>query len=170
MGYQESIIPVDNLASVAGIDKAVREAEELKVLEYLDCICAARAKRDLYRGYWFGRPLSDVKDGEVPEAKKGDLFAVVAGARLYQPFWWTDCIAGIDELGYSGLLEDIPLEEAYKESALNPDDAWKMECFMRRSLSESYELAVGARRPIKLPDKYASQEPEESFPFEDIPF
>ena len=172
MGRQESLISVENLAAVAGIDKAIRESEEVKTLEYLDCFCAARATRDLYRGDWFGmRSLSDVKDGEKPIVKEGDLFAVVGGARLYQPFLWIDCIAGLHELGYSQLLEDIPLEKAYEEADLDPESAWKAECFMRTSLNRSYRFAMKGESPIELPEKYLLEEElEESCYADEIPF
>ena len=45
MGRRESIISVNGLAGGANIDKAVRESEEFKVLEYLDRVCAARIWR-----------------------------------------------------------------------------------------------------------------------------
>ena len=172
MGRQESLISVKNLAAVAGIDRAVRESEELKVLEYLDCVCAARAKQDLFHDHTFCgmRPLSDVREGEKPIAKKGDLFAVVVGARLYQPFLWIDCIAGLDEVGYPALVEDIPLEEAYKEAELNPEAAREAECFMRRSLNESYSCVMKGEHPIELPEEFALSEQEQSESPYDIPF
>ena len=154
MGYQESLIRVSNLAEVSGICRAIDESEELKTLEYLVCCCAARAKRDLFQGDVFGmRKLSDVPEGELPIIREGDLFAVVAGARLYQPFLWIDCIVGIDELGYDELLEDIPLADAHRNAELHPDSARKAEVLMRRSLNESYTFAMRGRHPIALPSE-----------------
>ena len=49
MGYQESLIRVNSLAEIAGIEKAINESEEVKTLEYLVCLCGAKAKHDLYR-------------------------------------------------------------------------------------------------------------------------
>lgn len=152
MGYQESLISVSSLAEVAGICRAIEESEELKTLEHLVCCCATRAKCDLYYGGVFGmRKLSDIPEDETPIVHAGDLFAVVAGARLYQPFLWIDSIAGIDELGYSELFDDIPLEAAHAEGALHPDDARKAEILMRRSLNRSYTMAMNGEHPIKLP-------------------
>lgn len=84
MGYQESLIRVSSLAEIAGIEKAIAESEEVQTLEYLVCICGAKAKVDLYRDNTFtaSRPLSDIKPNEEPIIRAGDLFAVVAGARL----------------------------------------------------------------------------------------
>lgn len=152
MGYQESLIFVSNLAEVAGICRAIEESEELKTLEYLVCCCASRAKRDLYEGDVFGmRKLSDIPEDEAPIIHAGDLFAVVAGARLYQPFLWIDSIAGIHELGYGELFDDIPLEAARVEGALHPDDARRAEIFMRKSLNQSYTLIMRGEHPITLP-------------------
>ena len=95
MGYQESLISVDCLAEVAGIDSAIRGSEEVKTLEYLNCYCATRARCDMYWGGWLGGPLSSVSETEQPITKASSLFAVVGGARLYQPFLWIDCIAGM---------------------------------------------------------------------------
>lgn len=47
MGYQESLIRVNSLAEIAGIEKAIAESEELRTLEYLVCVCGAKAKGDL---------------------------------------------------------------------------------------------------------------------------
>lgn len=155
MGYQESLIKVSCLAEVSGICRAIDASGELKTLECLICCCAARAKRDLYAGDYFGtRKLADVPENERPIARKGDLFAVVAGARLYQPFLWIDCIAGIDEPGYGELIEDIPLDEAHKDAELHPDAARTAEIFMRRSLNRSYSIAMGGDHPITLPSEF----------------
>ena len=109
MGYQESLIRVNSLAEIAGIEKAIAESEELRTLEYLVCVCGAKAKGDLYCDYTFtaSRPLSDIKPNEKPIVRAGELFAVVAGARLYQPFLWIDCIAGISDPGYDEIMEDF---------------------------------------------------------------
>lgn len=155
MGYQESLIKVNSLAEVAGIAKAIEESEEVNTLEYLSCCCAARAKRDIYRGSWLGRSLSDVGEDESPIDTAGSLFAVLAGARLYQPFFWIDCVAGINEQGYSTFFEDIPLEVAYKEASCHPDLAYKAECWMRRSLNRSYAIAMQGEHPIELPEEFA---------------
>ena len=174
MGRQESLIRVDCLAEVAGIEKAIRESEELRTLEYLDCVCAARARRDLYRGDWAGmRRLTDIKEGEQPIYKKGDLFAVVVGARLYQyadGFHWIDCLAGIEEPGYMYLMEDISLVEAREEAESNPEAAKKAERFMRRSLNKSYNWAMRGEDPIELPEEFALGEPNEIEDPCDIPF
>lgn len=153
MGYQESLISVSSLAEVAGICRAIEKSEELKTLEYLVCCCATRAKRDLYYGDVFGmRKLSDIPKDESPIIRTGDLFAVVAGARLYQPFLWIDNIAGISELGYHELFDDIPLDAVRAEGALHPSDARRAEILMRKSLNFSYTLAMQGEHPIKLPD------------------
>lgn len=153
MGYQESLISVSSLAEVAGICRAIEKSEELKTLEYLVCCCATRAKQDLYYGDVFGtRKLSDIPKDESPIIRTGDLFAVVAGARLYQPFLWIDNIAGISELGYHELFYDIPLDAARAEGALHPGDARRAEILMRKSLNFSYTLAMQGEHPIKLPD------------------
>ena len=155
MGYQESLIRVDTLAEVSGICRAIEESEELRTLEYLVCCCAARAKRDLFWGDEFGtRKLSDVAEDELPIIHKGELFAVVAGARLYQPFLWIDCIAGIGDAGYDELFEDIPLADAHRDAKLHPDSARKAEAFMRRSLNKSYNSAMHGKHPITLPSKF----------------
>lgn len=155
MGYQESLIRVDSLAEVSGICRAIEESEELKTLEYLVCYCAARARRDLYHGGVFGtRKVSEILEDEPPIIHKDDLFAVVAGARLYQPFIWIDSIAGISVERYSELIEDIPLEQAHLEAALHPDAARKGEVFMRRSLNRSYNMAMRGERPIELPREF----------------
>lgn len=142
MGYQESLIGVECVAEVAGIDRAIRESEEVKTLEYLVCYCAARARCDMYRGDWFGRPLSDVGESEQPIIQAGSLFAVVGGARLYQPFLWIDCIAGMESDNYADFFEDIPLDAAYGEAERNPDPAQKAEQDMRKSLKHSYDFAM----------------------------
>lgn len=157
MGYQESLIQVSSLAEVSGIWRAIEESEELKTLEYLVCCCATRANSDLYYGGMFGeRKLSEIPKDEGPIIRKGTLFAVVAGARLYQnqPFLWIDWIAGIDEAGYPELLEDIPLEKAHAEAKLHPDAAERARIFMRRSLNRSYNLAMRGEHPISLPDEF----------------
>lgn len=156
MGYQESFIPVNNLAEVSGICRAIEESEELKRLEYLVCCCAARAKTDLYYGGMFGeRRLSDIPEDEMPVIDKGTLFAVVAGARLYQPsgwgFMWIDMIAGMNDPGYSVLIEDIPLEKAHAEAKLNPNTVERARVFMRRSLNKSYNMIMRGEHPINLP-------------------
>lgn len=127
MGYQESLIRVSSLAEIAGIEKAIAESEEVQTLEYLVCICGAKAKVDLYRDNTFtaSRPLSDIKPNEEPIIRAGDLFAVVAGARLYQPFLWIDCIAGISDPGYEELMEDFPLDVPRQEAIIHPDEAKK---------------------------------------------
>lgn len=154
MGYQESLIRVNNLAEVSGICRAIEESEELKTLEYLVCCCAARATSDLYYGGVIGeRNISDIPEGEAPIVHKGDLFAVVAGARLYQPFLWIDQIAGINNPGYSELLEDIPLEKAHKEAELHPNAAERARVFMRRSLNRSYNHAMQGDHYISLPSE-----------------
>lgn len=75
MGYQESLIRVSSLAEIAGIEKAIAESEEVQTLEYLVCICGAKAKVDLYRDNTFtaSRPLSDIKPNEEPIIRAGDL-------------------------------------------------------------------------------------------------
>lgn len=159
MGYQESLIQVQSLSEVAGIDRAIKESEELRTCEYLHCYCAARARRDLYRGDWFGfRKLSDVRDDEKPIFKKGDLFAVVGGARMYQyGFHFLDWLAGISEPGYESLLEDIPLKEAYEEEARCPKASRAAEAFMRRSLNRSYNVRAGDDCKIELPEEFAGE-------------
>jgi len=154
MGYQESLIRVDSLAEVAGIEKAIEESEELKTTEYLCCCCAARAKRDIFRGSWLGRPLSDVGEDEKPVYKAGTIFALVAGARLYQPFFWIDCIAGIHDLDCSVLFETIPLEKAREEAVIHPEFARKAECWMRRSLNHSYHCFTRGKDQIVLPKEF----------------
>ncbi|MBM6907471.1 hypothetical protein [Collinsella intestinalis] len=158
MGYQESLIPVNNLAEVSGICRAIEESEELKRLEYLACCCAARARTDLYHGGMFGeRKLSDIPEDEMPVVKKGTLFAVVAGARIYQPsgwgFMWIDMIAGMRDPGYPVLVEDIPLEEAHAEAKLHPNAVERARVFMRRSLNMSYNMVMRGERPINLPSE-----------------
>lgn len=98
------------------------------------------------------RKLSDIPKDESPIIRTGDLFAVVAGARLYQPFLWIDNIAGISELGYHELFDDIPLDAVRAEGALHPSDARRAEILMRKSLNFSYTLAMQGEHPIKLPD------------------
>lgn len=156
MGYQESLIRVNSLAEIAGIEKAIAESEELQTLEYLVCVCGAKAKGDLYRDYTFtaSRPLSDIKANEKPIIRAGDLFAVVAGARLYQPFLWIDCIAGISDPGYEELMEDFPLDIPRQEAILHPDEAKNAEIFMRRSLNQSYNRVMRGERPIQLPEGF----------------
>ena len=162
MGYQESFIRVDSLAEVSGICRAIEESEELKTLEYLVCCCAARAKRDLYFDGTFGmRKIADIPENEHPFIRQGDLFAVVAGARLYQPFLWIDNITGINEVDYGELVEDIPLERAHMDAELHPDAARKAEVFMRRSLNRSYNLAMRGDRPIELPDEFVDHSDNE---------
>lgn len=142
MGYQESLISVESFAEVAGIDRAIQESEEVKTLEYLTCYCATRARCDMYRGDWFGRPLSDVSESEQPIIKAGSLFAVVGGARLYQPFLWLDCIAGMESDNYTDFFEDVSLDIAYEEAKRNPDQAQKAEQRMRKSLKRSFDVAM----------------------------
>lgn len=156
MGYQESLIRVNSLAEIAGIEKAISESEELQTLEYLVCLCGAKAKRDLYHDGTFmaSRPLSDIKADETPIVRSGELFAVVAGARLYQPFLWIDCIAGISDPGYKELLEDFPLDVPRREAIIHPHEARTAEIFMRRSLNRSYNLAMRGRHPIRLPIEF----------------
>ncbi|WP_373161548.1 hypothetical protein [Collinsella aerofaciens] len=156
MGYQESLIRVNSLAEIAGIEKAIAESEELQTLEYLVCVCGAKAKGDLYCDNTFmgSRPLSDIKPNEEPIIRAGDLFAVVAGARLYQPFLWIDCIAGISDPGYEELMEDFPLDTPRQEAILHPDEAKKAEIFMRRSLNQSYNRVMRGERPIQLPEEF----------------
>lgn len=127
MGYQESLIRVNSLAEIAGIEKAIAESEELRTLEYLVCVCGAKAKGNLYCDYTFtaSRPLSDIKPNEEPIVRAGELFAVVAGARLYQPFLWIDCIAGISDPGYDEIMEDFPLDIPRQEAIIHPDEAKK---------------------------------------------
>ncbi|OUP09765.1 hypothetical protein [Collinsella sp. An2] len=156
MGYQESFIQVSSLVEVSGICRAIEESEELKTLEYLVCCCATRANTDLYYGGMFGeRKLSEIPKDEGPIVSKGALFAVVAGARLYQyhPFLWIDWIAVLDEIGYPELLEDIPLEKAHAEAKLHPNAAERARIFMRRSLNRSYNFAMRGEHPISLPDE-----------------
>lgn len=156
MGYQESLIRVSSLAEIAGIEKAIAESEEVQTLEYLVCICGAKAKVDLYRDNTFtaSRPLSDIKPNEKPIIRAGDLFAVVAGARLYQPFLWIDCIAGISDPGYEELMEDFPLDVPRQEAIIHPDEAKKAEMFMRRSLNQSYTRVMRGEHPIQLPEEF----------------
>ena len=156
MGYQESLIRVNSLAEIAGIEKAINESEEVKNLEYLVCLCGAKAKHDLYRDSTFSacRPLNDVKTDERPIARAGELFAVVAGARLYQPFLWIDCIAGISDPGYKELIEDFPLDIPRQEAIVHPREAKTAEIFMRRSLNRSYSLAMRGEHPIQLPEEF----------------
>ena len=155
MGYQESLIQVGSLAEVSGICRAIEESEELKTLEYLVCCCAARAKCDLYcAGVFEPRIIHDMPGGKSPLIRTGDLFAVVAGARLYQPFLWIDNIAEGSAARYSELIEDIPLKRAGKEAALHPDAARKGEVFMRRSLNRSYNMAMRGEHPIDLPKEF----------------
>lgn len=142
MGYQESLINVDCIAEVAGIDRAIRESEEVKVLEYLNCYCAARARCDMYWGGWFGGPLSDVPESEQPIITADSLFAVVGGARLYQPFLWIDCIAGMESGSYADFFEDIKLEVAYEEAERNPEAMKKAELRMRKGLKRSYDTVM----------------------------
>ena len=101
------------------------------------------------------RKLSDIPQEEAPIFHKGTLFAVVAGARLYQPsgqpFFYIDMIAGIDDLEYPELLEDIPLEKAHEDAKQRPDDAERARVFMRRSLNGSYNRAMRNDRHISLP-------------------
>lgn len=163
MGYQESLIRVSRLAEVSGICRAIEESEELKRLEYLVCCCATQAKCDLYHGGMFGeRKISDVPEGEPPIIHKGDLFAVVAGARLYQPFLFIGNIAGINDVDYSQLFEDIPLELAHRDAKLHRDAARKAEVFMRRSLNRSYNFAMRGDHPIKLPDEFLDASDQKS--------
>lgn len=156
MGYQESLIRVSSLAEIAGIEKAIAESEELRTLEYLVCVCGAKAKGDLYCDYTFtaSRSLSDIKPNEEPIVRAGELFAVVAGARLYQPFLWIDCIAGISEPGYDEIMEDFPLDIPRQEAIIHPDEAKKAEIFMRRSLNQSYNRVMRDERPIQLPEEF----------------
>lgn len=155
MGYQESLIRVGSLAEVSGICHAIEESEELKTLEYLVCCCAAQAKCDLYcAGVFEPRIIHDMPGGKSPLIRTGDLFAVVAGARLYQPFIWINSIAGISVERYSELIEDIPLEQANKDAALHPDAARKGEVFTRRSLNRSYNMAMQGEHPIELPREF----------------
>lgn len=156
MGYQESLIRVNSLAEIAGIEKAIAESEELQTLEYLVCVCGAKAKVDLYRDNTFtgSRPLSDIKPNEKPIIKAGDLFAVVAGARLYQPFHWIDCIAGISDPGYKEIIEDFSLDIPRQEANIHPDEAKQAEIFMRRSLNQSYSRVMRGEHPIQLPDEF----------------
>ena len=142
MGYQESLISVDCLAEVAGIDSAIRGSEEVKTLEYLNCYCATRARCDMYWGGWLGGPLSSVSETEQPIIKASSLFAVVGGARLYQPFLWIDCIAGMGSGNYADFFEDIELEVAYEEAEREPVTAQKAERRMRKSLRHSYGFAM----------------------------
>lgn len=142
MGYQESLISVESFAEVAGIDQAIQESEEVKTLEYLTCYCATLARCDMYWGDWFGRPLSDVPESEQPIIKAGSLFAVVGGARLYQPFLWFDCIAGIESDNYADFFEDVSLDIAYEEAERNPDQAQKAERRMRKSLKRSFDVVM----------------------------
>lgn len=156
MGYQESLIRVNSLAEIAGIEKAIAESEELQTLEYLLCVCGAKAKGDLYCDNTFmgSRPLSDIKPNEEPIIRAGDLFVVVAGARLYQPFLWIDCIAGISDPGYDELMEDFPLDIPRQEAVIHPDEAKKAEIFMRRSLNQSYSRVMRGEHPIQLPEEF----------------
>ncbi|GEM_PF-1442698 len=156
MGYQESLIRVNSLAEIAGIEKAIAESEELRTLEYLVCVCGAKAKGDLYCDYTFtaSRPLSDIKPNEEPIVRAGELFAVVAGARLYQPFLWIDCIAGISDPGYDEIMEGFPLDIPRQEAIIHPDEAKKAEIFMRRSLNQSYNRVMRGKRPIQLPKEF----------------
>lgn len=156
MGYQESLIRVKCLAEVSGIHRAIEESEEVKTLEYLLCCGAARAKRDLYGspGWPEFRTFSEIKENETPLAEKGSLFAVVAGARLYQSHFWIDSLVGIDDPGYGSLLESIPLEEAYKEAELYPEAARRAEVAMRRRLNGIYTRIMKDEHPIRLPDEY----------------
>ena len=120
---------------------------------------------DLYHGGMFGeRKISDVPEGEPPIIHKGDLkdFAVVAGARLYQPFLFIDNIAGINDVDYSQLFEDIPLELAHRDAKLHRDAARKAEVFMRRSLNRSYNFAMRGDHPIKLPDEFLDASDQKS--------
>lgn len=156
MGYQESLIRVNSMAEIAGIEKAIAESEEVQTLEYLVCVCGAKAKRDLYCDNTFMgfRPLSDIKSNERPIIRAGDLFAVVAGARLYQPFLWIDCIAGISDPGYEELMEDFPLDVPRQEAIIHPDEAKNAEIFMRRSLNQSYSCVMRDELPIQLPEEF----------------
>ncbi len=156
MGYQESLIRVNSMAEIAGIEKAIAESEELQTLEYLVCVCGAKAKGNLYCDYTFtaSRPLSDIKANEEPIIRAGDLFAVVAGARLYQPFLWIDCIAGISDPGYEELMEDFPLDIPRQEAILHPGEAKNAEIFMRRSLNQSYNCVMRGEHPIQLPEEF----------------
>ena len=152
MGYQESLVHVESLAEVAGIDSAMKQWDELHLAEWVSCYCAARAKRDLYWGGWSGEiPLEKAVASGRRIIKKDELFAVLVGRRMYQPFRLIDTIAGIDELGYEALLEDIPLEEAYKDAESNPEAARKGELFMKKSLMHSYDFAFGKKYPVEYP-------------------
>jgi len=100
------------------------------------------------------RPLSDIKPNEEPIIRAGDLFAVVAGARLYQPFLWIDCIAGISDPGYEELMEDFPLDIPRQEAIIHPEEAKKAEIIMRRSLNQSYSRVMRGEHPIQLPEEF----------------
>lgn len=159
MGYQEPYLRVNCLAEIAGIERAVNESEEVKTLEYLVCVCGVRVKQDLHGGSWLSgcQSLSSLKGDEPIVAREGDLFAVVAGARLYQPsdpFLWIDCIVGIGGPEYDTLVEVIPLEKAREEAELRLGKAKEAERFMRRSLNNSYNRAMRGEHPIELPAEF----------------
>lgn len=159
MGYQESYLKVESLAEIAGINRAIEKSEEIRTLEYLVFCCGVRAKQNLYGDSWFSgcRSLSDITGNEPVVAREGDLFAVVAGARLYQPadtFLWIDCIMGIGDPDFDSLVDVIPLAEAEEEARLDPAAAKKAERFMRRSLNASYNRAMQGKHPIKLPAEF----------------
>lgn len=54
MGYQESLIRVNSLAEIAGIEKAIAESEELRTLEYLVCLRSQSQGRSLLRLHLHG--------------------------------------------------------------------------------------------------------------------
>lgn len=74
-------------------------------------------------------------------------------SRMFSEIYFQDIdmIAGIDDLEYPELLEDIPLEKAHEDAKQRPDDAERARVFMRRSLNGSYNRAMRNDRHISLP-------------------
>lgn len=157
MGYQETAVYVESLTEVAGIRRAIDASEQVKRCEYLHCYGAARSRMPLYWGGWFGGSLASVSEDAEPIIKEGELFAMVCGARFYQHGIgvWLDCIAGIDELGYAQMFEDIPLEATVKAEELDPEASHRAECMMRRHLNRAYNDGLSEKDRIALPAEFA---------------
>ena len=121
MGYQESMIFVDNLAEAAGIERAIREVEER---EWFYVFGTERACKNLHYGNPWG-----MNEGILFELcrliPKGTLAVMVGGQRSpYQYHHRMHFLDGVVELEKEELrkcFEAVDDEELEKASKKDPD-------------------------------------------------
>lgn len=113
MGYQESLIRIENLGEAAGYKDAIDARKEDFHFYFF---CAARAKKDMHLSPLLAASSAAWQD--EPFVRKGELFAVVGGDRRpYQTcggMIFTDFISELDEEDYHDLFED--LEDSYTQA------------------------------------------------------